>query len=304
LPLNERRFDFESKEQLAQLGIWPNIERFAGKPRWDGGNLQGKTLLLWTEQGMGDNVMMMRYIAHLKQKGAGSVIVYCHPALINTMQTVADLVVGTNVDMPLDAFDLHCSMMSLPHLFGTTLQTIPNDVPYLTVPPAIAEKWESLLKESRRLKVGIVWAGHQTMGKDHLRSIDPKLFAPLMALDGIQYVNLQKFGSTQQLTSDASQVLDKMAEAEDFLDTAALIGNLDLVISVDTLVAHLAGALGKPVWLLNRFESEWRWMSGREDSPWYPSMRIFTQPALHDWESVLARVAVELAKLVPTTGVE
>jgi hypothetical protein len=142
------------------------------------------------------------------------------------------------------------------------------------------------------MKVGLAWAGNKTQKKDFLRSIPFEQLAPLLAVPGVQFISLQKGA-----TANDPALLDWMGECQDYLDTAALAQHLDLVISVDTSVAHMAGALAKPVWLLNRYESEWRWLLDREDSPWYPTMRIFRQPALHDWHSVIARITEELQKL-------
>jgi len=271
------------------------LSKLSVKPRWQEENLQGKTLLLWTEQGLGDNLMMLRYLPLLKEKGAGKILMSCQPALTRIMQNIpaVDRVIGNGTPLPLDDFDCHCPMMSLPYVFGTRLETIPNTVPYLHVPPAMAAKWSQRLATIKDMKVGLVWAGSKTQKKDFLRSIPFKDLASVLAVPGVQFISLQK-GETE----NHGALLDWMAECEDFLDTAALVQQLDLVISVDTAVAHLAGALGRPVWLLNRFESEWRWMLEREDSPWYPTLRIFRQPALHDWGSVIQRVAEELKKTV------
>jgi hypothetical protein len=147
------------------------------------------------------------------------------------------------------------------------------------------------------LKVGLVWAGNRQLKSDHLRSMKLDRYAPLMHIMGVQFFSLQKGDSAQELGSLDWPIVDWMHDCGTLADTAALIANLDLVISVDTAVAHLAGALGRPVWLLNRFESEWRWMMAREDSPWYPTMRIFRQPGLHDWDSAITRVRGELDAL-------
>ena len=301
LPLNEKRFNFESREFLAALGIWPNIEKFSSKPSWDGGDLKGINLLVWTEQGMGDNIMMMRYLPLLKERGAKSITVVCHDALLNIVRPLVDQATSQRDPVYLELFDLHCSSMSLPYLFGTSLETIPRHLPYLKLATAATQRWEIKMENVDGLKVGIVWAGNKGMAKDHLRSLDLARLAPLMGIEGVQFVSLQTGDAARQIRETGWPILDWMQDAPDFSDTAALIANLDLVISVDTAVAHLAGALGKPVWLLNRFESEWRWMTEREDSPWYPTMRIFRQPALHDWTTVVHQVAAHLEQAV-TTG--
>jgi hypothetical protein len=266
--------------------------------------LKGQTLLVWTEQGAGDNFMMMRYLPLLKQKGVGSIIVYCEPSLVKIMLAMTSMIVGKQLGLSKDTFDLQCSTMSLPYLFGTRVESIPASTPYLNLPPAAGRKWGEQLKKFPGLKVGIAWAGSKTMARDRFRSVALELFAPLMAVQGVQFVSLQKDGVAHDLAARDWRILDWMDACEDWCDTAALIASLDLVISVDTGIVHLAGALGKPVWLLNRFESEWRWMIDRKDSPWYPSMRIFRQPEIRDWASVMESVAAELGTLASTRTVE
>jgi Flp pilus assembly protein TadD len=299
LPLYDKRFDPEVLLELGAPGLGEMNRKFSSKPRWKGENLQGKTLAIWSEQGLGDSVMMLRYLPLLKKKGVASVIVYCPASLKKIMLTGATLVVDHGATLPLDSFDLHCPMMSLPYAFGTTLETIPNATPYLSVPAALSDKWAAQLAKFKGLKVGLAWAGNKDFPKDAQRSIALDQFASLAAIPGVQLVSLQKGESAEQLKSTGWRVLDWMDVCDDLLDTAALVANLDLVITVDTAIAHVAGALGKPVWLLNRANGDWRWMLEREDSPWYPSMRIFRQQALYQWDEVLASVAAELGKLAP-----
>jgi tetratricopeptide (TPR) repeat protein len=284
-------YRFEGAEEYRQALGHDVPEKLAAKPRWRGETLQGRSLLVWTEQGLGDSLMMMRYLPRLKERGAGRILVACQPALARVMQTLPAVsrAIGHGTPFDLDGIDLHCSMMSLPHLFGTRLETIPRAVPYLHVPPAMAGKWRDRLTALPGKKVGLAWAGSRTQRKDALRSIPFERLAPLLAVPGVQWISLQK-----ERRAAHPALLDWMTECEDFLDTAALIQQLDLVISVDTAVVHLAGALAKPVWLLNRHESEWRWLLAREDSPWYPTLRIFRQPVPHDWDSVIAEAATAL----------
>jgi tetratricopeptide (TPR) repeat protein len=289
LALYEKRFEGTDENNAALP------ERFSAKPRWQGKDLRGATLLVWSEQGLGDVILMLRYLPRLKEKGAGKIMVSCQPALIRLLQNepAIDRVIGDRDPLPLAAIDYQCPVMSLPYLFGTRLETIPNTVPYINVPPAMTQKWARRLAATDGLKVGLAWAGSRTQKRDFLRSIPLQRLAPLLAVPGVRFVSLQK----DEAVPDGA-LFDWMVECANFLDTAALAQQLDLIISVDTAVAHLAGALAKPVWLLNRFESEWRWMLDREDSPWYPTMRIFRQPAMHDWDSVIARVVEELKALV------
>ena len=193
---------------------------------------------------------------------------------------------------------LFCPMMSLPLVFDTRLETIPANIPYLFASQTAVEKWRGKLPElDSRLKVGLVWSGNprsqytELAATDARRSCDPQFLAPLLEVGGVQFYSLQKFGPPAPVQF---HLIDKMEACRDFADTAALVANLDLVVSVDTSVVHLAGALNKPVWLLNRFDSCWRWLQNRQDSPWYPAMRIFRQPQPGDWNSVILQVRDEL----------
>lgn len=296
-PFHEARFTHACKELLNKFIGLANLEKFAAKPRWQGEDLQGKTILIWSEQGLGDNVMMMRFIRMLSQKGAGACLVYCPPSLVKTMLSITPLVISSNSKLDNDSFDVHCSIMSLPSCFDTRVETIPVAIPYLKTEASAQKKWKQPLQRFGGLKVGLGWAGSKGMGKDGLRSIALSQLASLFDVPGVQIVSLQKDAGAGGTDFSTRGGLDWMAASTDLMDTAALIDQLDLVITVDTVVAHLAGALGKPTWLLNRFESEWRWMTGRSDSPWYPSVRIFRQPALRDWDSVIQDVKQALAAL-------
>ena len=275
------------------------LSKHPEKPRWQGQNLAGKTLLIWAEQGAGDCMMAMRYLPTLAEKGVGRVFVLSDPSLTRLMQTLPVVSeITSRVDtLSLDSFDFHCPIMSLPFLFGTRSGTIPDAVPYLSPTAGTKRKWSERLAGRKGPRVGLVWAGNNKYGKDFLRSLSLRQLGPLIKTAGVTFVSLQKGAPAGELGETGWLILDWMNECEDFLDTAALVANLDLVISVDTSVAHLTGALGKPVWLLNRLESEWRWQLDREDSPWYPTMRIFRQSALNDWDSVVERVASELGRL-------
>jgi tetratricopeptide (TPR) repeat protein len=297
LPLFESRLRAEPSEQVAQwlarLGAQPQLSRWRGEP------LAGRRLLVWMEEGAGDCLMVMRYLPLLAANGARELVVLADPALARILQSLPGVSrVATNVNqVPLDALDLHCPVMSLLECFGTRAGTMPRAVPYLAVPQPLRERWAHKLAALRRPRVGLVWAGGANYARDALRSLSLAQFAPILAVSGPGFVSLQKDAATSELHGLNVSVFDPMRECADYLDTAAVIANLDLVISVDTSVAHLAGALGKPVWLLNRYESEWRWQLGREESDWYPTMRIVTQPAFGDWASVVRRVADDLSAL-------
>jgi tetratricopeptide (TPR) repeat protein len=291
--LLEQRFDC-GKPEYAYLAEM--LARFGDTPRWQGEPLAGKRLLVWAEQGLGDTLMMARYLPRLKALGAASLVVYCQSHLVRIFEGMSDVdVVESQIRTSIaSAFDLHCSMMSLPHLLHTGLDTVPAQVPYLFVPDAQKAAWIPRLAALHGLKVGLAWAGNPMLTKDALRSIPLREWAPILAVEGVSFVSLQKSEASAQLTGTNALITDWMNESKDLLDTAALIVNLDLVICVDTSIAHLAGALGKPVWLLNRHESEWRWLLERADSPWYPTMQIFRQHMEHDWHGSLEEVATSL----------
>ena len=192
--------------------------------------------------------------------------------------------------------DRQIALLSLPRAFRTRVETIPGQVPYLAAPAEAVAKWRERLGETAALKVGLVWRGSPTFANDRKRSIDPALLAPLFAVPGVRLISLQKAPRKGDLAALCAigQFDDVAEELDDFADTAGAIMALDLVISVDTAVAHLAGALARPIWLLLPFAPDWRWLLERPESPWYSTARLFRQPALDDWPSVIARVAAAL----------
>jgi hypothetical protein len=200
---------------------------------------------------------------------------------------------------PLPDFELHCPLLSLPLAFKTRLETIPADVPYLSADPAYVEKWKARIEPSRRPRIGLVWAGNPKHGSDQYRSVDLQSMLPLVSGAGAQFFSLQKNpreGDAEILRRNP-QILQLGNDLETFADTAAVVSILDLVISVDTSVAHLAGALGKPVWILVSFAPDWRWLLERDDSAWYPTVRLFRRSRFGDWNEVIANVARALSRL-------
>jgi len=198
---------------------------------------------------------------------------------------------------PMPEFDVHCPLPSLPGATGTTLQTIPASIPYLSADSLLVESWRTRLTSiTGRAKVGLTWAGGPAHKNDRNRSMPLAALLPLWQVRDVSYISLQKGAGADQVHSlpEGSTLTDWTADLNDFADTAALIQNLDLVITVDTSVGHLAGAMGKPVWVLLPFAPDWRWMLSRDDSPWYPTMRLFRQPTIGDWETPIKQVLQSL----------
>ncbi|HWU83206.1 MAG TPA: tetratricopeptide repeat protein [Methylophilaceae bacterium] len=274
-------------------------------PQWRGEPVKADArLLVFCEQGLGDNLQFVRYLPLAAARFA-QVTLFCPAALYNIL--AGSFCAYTNIEvrkvLPNDhsAWDFHCYIMSMPLAFGTTIDNIPDQLPYLRSPANRVQHWAERLQASGAsgLRVGLVWAGGSRLRDDRQRSIPLTKFAGLLHVKGVSWVSLQKEWRAEDTdgTAEPASLIDWMPEIFDFADTAALIDNLDLVISVDTAVAHLAGALGRPVWLLNRYAGDWRWMYEREDSPWYPGMRIFNQTAHDDWDDVLQRVEARLQEL-------
>ncbi|MBI2383224.1 MAG: glycosyltransferase family protein [Gammaproteobacteria bacterium] len=266
-------------------------------PDWDGSSLRGKTILLLPEQGLGDTIQTLRYAPLLRQRGA-RVLFHC-PEPLRALVAESGLVdefIGEGQIMP--KLDCQAMLFSLPMHFGTTLQSIPAKTPYLRVPPSRMEKWRKRLIRRKGVKVGLVWAGNPDHKNDRNRSMSLWDLKPLLRMQGIQYFSLQKGPAAVQLREcrEAEDVVDLGRDLKDFADTAAAIQNLDLVITVDTSVAHLAGALGKPTWVMLPRLPDWRWMIGRAESPWYPSLRLWRQTKRGDWGTLTSSVADELAK--------
>jgi tetratricopeptide (TPR) repeat protein len=274
-------------------------KRKIARPQWDGGTLSGQTILLHAEQGLGDTIQFVRYVPQVAARGA-RVILECHPELTPLLGCVDGVAQVIARGDPVPDCDVHCPLLSLPLAFSTDLGSVPADVPYLRAPAAAVLRFGQRFTDDDALRVGLVWRGEPRNRNDHKRSVALSELAPLAGLAGVRFYSLQ-MGAGKAETSrppGGIELIDLTAEIKDFADTAALVEHLDLIISVDTGVAHLAGALGKPVWLLCRYESEWRWMLEREDSPWYPTLRIFRQDAPRNWASVIGRVKQALAATV------
>ena len=262
-------------------------------------NINGASIFLYAEQGFGDMIQLIGYMP-LVSKRCKEVIIECQAELVPLVKNMKGVYVVIPQGESTPEFDFHCSLLMLPVIFDTTLKSIPADVPYITVDPDIAQSWRrKIQRDESELKIGLAWAGGHTESTLRDRSCSLDMFSFLGKLNGIIFYSLQKgepAKHSKKLTV-GMKLIDYSEELRDFSDTTALIKNLDLVISVDTAVAHLAGALGKPVWTLLSFSPDWRWMLNQEDSPWYPTMKLFRQTAMGDWKSVIAQVAEELRLL-------
>lgn len=271
-------------------------------PRWRGESLNGKSVVIGFEAGHGDMIHFCRYALLLKRMGAARVTVVCHPALAVLFGTLsgADEVISFDKNVPAAGWDFWTPVLSLPYFCGTRLDNIPVPIPYLAAEPERAAKWSSLLSESA-LRVGLAWKGNPLFENDRDRSL-PSLdtLVSLGGVSGVQFVSLQKGPGEDEALQlrPGFPVFAAGGDLHDFADAAAVMANLDLVISVDTAMAHLAGALGKPCWvLLPDYRTDWRWLTGRSDSPWYPGiMRLFRQSPDGDWTRVVVAVAEALEK--------
>ena len=272
------------------------------QPQWRGEDLNGKTILLHAEQGFGDSIQFVRYLPIVARKGC-KVVLELPDSLMPLIPDTDGLVSMHRRGDALPAFDVHCPLMSLPLASGTTATTIPATTPYLRAPAERIDAWRARLAHLGKPRIGLVWSGKPSHKNDHNRSIALSRLEPLLAVPGVTFVSLQREYRELELPALARLPILRLDDAlADFADTAAAIGELDLVIAVDTAVAHLAGALGRPLWLLLSHIQDWRWMHDRADSPWYPSARLFRQSQIGDWDSVITAVAQELAALVKAAG--
>jgi tetratricopeptide (TPR) repeat protein len=291
---------------------WAEYEwRFRCKPfampalpgtAWDGSAQPGRTLLLYAEQGLGDTLQFVRYLPLVRQR-VGRVILACQPALVPLLRASGLCQQVTALGEALETYELYASLLSLPHLLGTTLENVPAPRRYLQADAQLAAQWRDRLGGVKGLRVGICWQGNKAQAFDRLRSFAPRDLAPVALVPGVRLVSLQKGEGSEQLAGLATRwnIIDLGPDfdtaAGPFMDTAAVIEQLDLVISCDTAVAHLAAALGVPVWVALAWSADYRWMLHRDDSPWYPSMRLYRQTRPECWEDVFDRMGAELQKL-------
>jgi tetratricopeptide (TPR) repeat protein len=268
------------------------VTRQFSQPLWLGSDpLEGKTILLHAEQGLGDTIQFCRYVPQVAARGA-RVVLEVQNSLVELLRDFpgATQVIAQGSALP--EFDVHCPLASLPLAFATRLETIPADIPYLSIPKASLEKWRRKLATGEGLKVGVCWAGNPNLPNDHMRSIDLAALAPLLSSPDAQFFSLQKElrAGDAALLRRQPQLIHLGDELDSLADTAAIISLLDIVISVDTVVAHLAGALAARTWVLLPYVAEWRWLLQRSDSPWYPTARLFRQATLNDWASAVTEI--------------
>jgi tetratricopeptide (TPR) repeat protein len=272
-----------------------NVGRKFSSPRWEGEDISGKRLVIWHEQGAGDTIQFIRYLTLLKQdRGAAEIIVEAPHELHRLLSSMPEIARLITREDPEPQADFHCPILRLPGLFHTTLQTIPAHVPYLSVSPQLIQRWAQRTEKYPGFRVGIAWEGSRTNTLNRLRSASLEDFRRLSEIPEVQLFSLQ--WDRQDLID--FNVRDLANDFTDFADTAAAIATLDLVISIDSAIAHLAGAMGRATWTLLSAAPDQRWLLNREDCPWYPTMRLFRQPRLRDWGSVFQRVESELRSLV------
>jgi len=299
---------FEWRFRNSNLSAYKSKRNF-NEPLWIGEeSLRGKRILIYSEQGLGDTLQFCRYVEKFSALGA-QVILEVPTALKELMKGLKGVTELVTFGEVLPLFDYQCPMMSLPLAFKTELDTIPANIPYLSCSEEKKTYWKIRLGEHCKLRVGLVWSGGFRPNQPEVWAVNNRRNIPLEKLRvlknaDIEFYSLQKgepaeseLRTLQEQSWDGPEVIDFTSELNDFTDTAGLIENLDLVISVDTSTAHLAGALGKPVWVLNRFDTCWRWLLERDDSPWYPSLKLYRQESIGNWDSVVDKVKTDLFKM-------
>ena len=278
-----------SKEPF--LSLRPGFQR----PVWAGQDLRGKTILLRAEQGFGDSIQFIRYVPQLKALGA-TVLLQIREGLEELASGVPgiDRILKPGESLP--AFDFYIHLLSLPHVFGTDLGSIPADIPYLYAEPARVKRWAHRVSADGSLKIGLVWGGDPAHSRDRYRSMSLRTLAPIWDLPGLRFYSLQKGAAAAEVETlpQGMAITDLGPHLENFSDTAAVMSQLDLMLCVDTAPAHLAGALGKPVWLMLPHPADFRWLEERDDSPWYPTMRLFRQKEFGTWDELVDRVKAAL----------
>ncbi len=289
-----REYEWRWKSSAQQFA-----KKLRTEPQWDGRSLQGRSLLVESEQGIGDVLQFVRYVEVLDRQGE-RVFFHCPQVLVPLLKTCTSFGNAVSSEAP-PKCDLRVSLLSLPNVLGTTLETVPQNVPYLRVPDDRIEAWNGRLKSRGALRIGVVWQGNTTYLDDRQRSYSLQKYGPLAQLPGVHLISLQKGGGSEQIRDVCFPIqppAERFDEDGPFLDTAAVMANLDLVIAPNTSLAHLAGSLGIPVWVvLSTIATDWRWIENRNDTPWYPSMRLYRQKVAGDWDEVFNRVYADVASM-------
>ena len=270
------------------------------KPFWGGSDLEGQTIFIYPEQGLGDVVQFVRYLPLVAARG-GRVVFEVPPHLARLFQGIDGADTLLRGGEPLPPFDSHAPLLDLPRLLNTLLETIPSMTFYLKAAPELEEAWANRLGPWEEFRVGIAWAGNPNHKNDRNRSMEPSLLQPLTEIPGVSVYSLQVGRNGEAVRLFCDNITDLAPFLTDFAETAAVMSNLDLVVSVDTSVVHIAGALGRPVWTLLPFIPDWRWLLERDDSPWYPTMRLFRQEKRGDWKGVIERVSQALTDQLENT---
>ncbi len=273
--------------------------RHSPEPPWKGDDLAGRTILLHAEQGIGDTIQFVRYVPDVVARG-GKILLQCQAELVRLLQDMPGLSQVLAIGQPTPNVDVQCPLLSLPLTLGLPNPADRARTPYLAAEAVLSQRWGSKIATTPgKLRVGLVWAGSATHENDRARSIQLQQLAALAKREDVHFHSLQKGPASSQAVGapGGMKLADWTADLNDFADTAALVANLDLIISVDTAVAHLAGAMGKPVWVMLPVNVDWRWMLRREDTPWYPTMRLFRQESPGDWFGVVDRIGREMDRL-------
>jgi hypothetical protein len=289
--------EYDWRWRLPDFALPSRILGELSQPLWAGEDISGKTILIVTEQGLGDIIQFARYLPLVVRK-AGRVIVAVAPPVRRLLESIEGITIVSISETPLSDFDVYCPLLSLPRVFATRLNSIPTGAPYLAPPAAALARWRERLPRSDRLRAGLVWAGNPRHVNDRRRSLAFHALTPLWGVRGLCWASLQ-IGprATDLLAAPPNLIEDLAPELHDFAETAAAVCQLDVVVTVDTAVAHLAGVLGIPTFVLLPFASDWRWMRRGMSSPWYPSLRLFRQDAGRSWAPVIEAVATALTTM-------
>jgi len=266
-------------------------------PAWDGSDPAGQRIFIYTEQGFGDALQFCRYLPMLRDRGATVLFRAAAPVAGLIADNMPGIEVSSSGAMP--AYDFHCPLLSLPHRFGTSLATVPHTAAYLRPREELVARWADRMGAGPELKVGLAWTGNPRHINNRSRSTTAEALLPLLSIAGVRFYSVQVGARAGELPKRSKGVVvDLSAALTDFSETAGAVAHLDLVVTVDTSAGHLAAAMGKPVWLMMSWVPDWRWMLEREDSPWYPTMRLFRQRSMGDWSDVVDRVGSELRAVV------